>query len=513
MGDVWVGLDIGTQGVRAAAYSSAGRLVAQGVAWRPPRSAAPGLMTHDPVSDWWGGTCEALRPIVDAVPARSIAGIGLAGLFPAVCLIDRGGATVLEGILHGDVRGRELAGRISAEIGVVLNGDEVISRLVWLQEAGRGVLRRAHLALGPSGYVAFRLTGIPSIDPHSAVRWGGLVNPKRGEWDATVARRLGIPVGLLPPIRRSHDILGAVTEKAAGETGLPAGVPVVTGLTDTLAELLGSGVVTVGELLIYYGSSGTLLYCTSDLEDEILQESRFSPTSPYRLAAYVLNSGSLLEQVRREFLGGLPYELLDEEAAGITPGADGLYVIPYISGKVPTQAGSGVRGAILGLGLGHGRAHLWRALLESFGYPLIEARDNLRRTVATATASGGGAQSRTWRQIISDMTGWSQVLAPPGGAARGAAYLAAYALRAAEDLRSIRRHWLSEWFDGPAADPTTPDWEAVERYRWLFGGWMACERAVVRLGNRGRHRPRASQEGRPAAAEALAAGPRAGRTS
>jgi xylulokinase len=481
MNRVWLGVDIGTQGVRVAAHTTDGTLVAEARAERPPRTPARGAMVHDPELDWWGGSCEALRTVAARVPVDSIAGIGLAGLFPAVCLIDGDGAALGEAILYGDSRAAEEVAMVGELLGSTLTGDEVAPRLVWLRRHAAGRFRRARLAIGPAGYVALRLTGVASLDPHSAVRWGGIANTARDGWDVEAVERIGLSVDLLPPLRRPHDVVGYVTSAAARLTGLPSGVAVVTGATDTFAQLLGDGVSRAGDAMIYYGSSGTLLLCTADMEAAAVTPSAFAPESPYRLAAYALNSGSFLEQARSEIFGGTPYRELDAAAASRLPGADGLFVVPHVSGRLMPHSEPEARAAIVGLQLHHERSHLWRALLESFGYVLIEARRALDREVTSVMAAGGGAASRIWRQIISDMTGWRQDVAPPGGSARGAAFLAAYGLGEVTTFADVHDRWLA---GQPAADqarPTEPDPSAAARYQDLFEQWRRIDRDLAGL--------------------------------
>ena len=174
---VWIGLDIGTRGVRAAAYSRDGTAVAEASIDRPPRVTDAGRMTHDPETDWWGGSVAALSTISDAVGGWQVEGIGLAGLFPAVALVGTDGIATSEGILHGDRRALHEIGTVAATLDVRLSGDEVSPRLVWLRDHEPAAMQAARVALGPAGYVGGRLTGVDSIDPHSAVRWGfGLNN-------------------------------------------------------------------------------------------------------------------------------------------------------------------------------------------------------------------------------------------------------------------------------------------------------------------------------------------------
>jgi xylulokinase len=466
----WVGIDIGTAGVRAAAHAVDGRVLATGAADRAARVPEPGAMVHDPVADWWEGTRDALATLWATLDPGNVRGVGLAGLFPAACLVDESGAPLTEGLLYGDSRAADDVQSVADAIGVALRGDETSPRLRWLERTRPGVLRAARWALGPVGFVGLRLTDRASIDPHSAVRWGGLATTGEA-WDVAAATLAGIPPRLLPAIRRPIDVLGAVTPRAAADSGLPAGVPVLAGTTDSFAQLLGDGVGKAGDGLVYYGSSGTLMVATADFADALEDPRRFRIDAPYRLSAYLVGLGSFLDRTRNELLGGASMPTLDAAAATVRPGAEGLFAYPSIADD--PRAGRPPGPALLGLGPDHGPGHVWRAALESFGYLLMEARDRLASALPSVTAAGGGSRSDVWRQIVSDQTGWPQRVAPAGGGARGAAFLAALATGAVRSVDVLRSTWL------PAlgrATITLPDAATSATYAALREAWAAGAR-------------------------------------
>ncbi|MDQ3492348.1 MAG: hypothetical protein M3452_03685, partial [Chloroflexota bacterium] len=139
MDRVWLGLEIGTQGVRAAVFDAGGERLSAGRARRPPRSPEAGAMIHLPELDWWGGAREALAEALSGVRSERIAGVGLAGLFPAVCLATTEGHALSEGILYGDRRG-------------VTADDAVVPRLTRLLGILPEAALRDGIALGPAGY-------------------------------------------------------------------------------------------------------------------------------------------------------------------------------------------------------------------------------------------------------------------------------------------------------------------------------------------------------------------------
>lgn len=470
--DLFLGIDLGTQGVRAAAYDADGHFADAGWARSEPQSPDHGVMVHKPEADWWGRCLEAIGQLDSGVRSR-IKAVGLSGLFPAVCIVGAEGHALGDALLYADTRAWRQVERLRAD-GITLTGDEVAPRLLWLKENRPEDFARARLALGPAGYLGYRLTGAASLDPHSAFRWGGIVNDQRDGWNRTAVERLGLPFEVFPPILPSDQIIGSVTGSVASVSGVPEGTPVICGTTDTLATLFGHGVTQAGEALIYYGSSGTLLLCTAELSNSLLDPTLIELDIPYRLGAYALNSGRFLSQLRRDVFQSADFVDLDRSASFIAPGSEGLFVLPHVSGKLLPQPRSAALAGFFGLRLDHTRAHLWRGLLESFGYVLMEARDNVKLTRRTVTAAGGGARSDVWRQIVSDMTGLPQRVVAGGGAVRGAAFIAAYAMGSVTSFDEISTRW------GSQSDPrlTQPRPEAAEHYQDLFAVWQDLDRAM-----------------------------------
>ena len=485
---VWLGLEIGTQGVRAAAFDANGVRLGAGKAPRPPRSPEAGAMIHLPDLDWWEGAREALVQALSGIRPQRIAGVGLAGLFPAVCLVGPDGRARTPGILYGDQRTLTATDFVEERLaGEDLDGDEVSPRLVELLRTLPQAALDDSLALGPAGYLGLRLTGVPSIDPHSASRWGGLVGSGGRSWDTGAATSLGIPASTLPRIVAPGRMLGATTADAASATGIPAGVPVVAATTDSLATMLGAGVVRSGDALAYYGSTGTLLLVTMDLEQALAQPEAHGAATPYRRVAHATGSGLFAQFVRRELLGGVDHETLNAEAATVSAGSEGVLVVPYLSGRLLPTPAPGLRAGIAGIGIGHHRGHVWRAVLEAFGWVLMGAQqDGQSRAseIQRVTAAGGGARSKVWRDIVSDMTGWPQLVAPTDATVRGAAFLAAQAL-SGPSFGELAERWLADQVDGTAAD-RAPDHAATERYRALLPAWTRLVEAFVALGEQAR---------------------------
>jgi xylulokinase len=475
---LWIGVDIGTQGVRAAAFDDEGRVVSEKQIERRPHAPASGDMVHDAERDWWEAVAAVIRGIGPFPNPELVGGIAVSGLFPAVVLVAADGRPLSDGILYGDHRTVSEVRLLEQRLDTPLRGDEVVAKLVWLKATNPDGWAAARYALGPTGYVTLRLTGKATIDPHSAARWGPLPPLGIQGWPARWAEELGIPTAMLPELKQSTALIGGVSNAAAEATGLPVGTPVACGTTDTMATLLGNNVCSPGDAMVYYGSTGTLSTCQVHLYEWLATADAVNLKSPYTLSAYCVNMGLFLADLTEAMYGSSNFSQADAEAEALQPGAGG--VLAYLPKGRPAEGGGPAGGAFLGLRLGHERGHLWRALLESFGFELMEAQESLETELRRVTAAGRGATSEVWRQIVSDMTGWEQELRG-AAAARGAAALAAYA----SGVRGSGREAGPGWALGRIASLTRPRRQYADPYRQLLSQWRHGARALDRRRHHG----------------------------
>jgi xylulokinase len=443
-------------------------------------------MEHDAEQDWWGDFVQVVRGLFAQanLPSREIAGLCVSGLFPVLCPADEEGRPLRNAILYADSRAAAEVEHAVGLTGTALKGDEVAPKLLWLRHNEPHVFRRTKMLFSVPGYVVYRLTGQYCIDPQTAFRMGGLVDESRCRWREDVCAQLGMPVDSLPHIQPTLHVIGSVGNEAARETGLPEGLPIVVGTTDTTATLLGNGIVEQGEAMIYYGTTGLLTVCSKNLKDVLKTPSLVDDETPFILAAYLLNFGEVLEWFVSQFSEGDrrltgdthgPYRALEQGAAQVPPGGDNLLVMPHFAGRVLPAVSPHEKGAFFGLSTRHTRFHLWRALLESFGYEIYRSVVELEgrgTSLSRVVASGGGAQSRLWRQIVSDITGMSQEYVESGDAARGAAFLAGYGVGLIKALGAMREKWLR------VEHVTTPCPERHLTYKRLFTVYQALDSAL-----------------------------------
>jgi xylulokinase len=271
------------------------------------------------------------------------------------------------------------------------------------------------------------------MDHGTAAYFHPMYDQSKLEWNLE-----GIPTASrpshFPELAWSTDIAGRVTRRAAAATGLPAGVPVVTGATDAPAEALSAGIHSLGDTMLMYGSSHFII----QVVDEFHPSLRLWP-APYVLpGCHVVAAGTSTAGTFTRWYADLLapaagmgpdlYAELAAQAQASPPGARGLLALPYLSGERTPLQDSGARGALLGLSLEHNRGDVARAVVESIAQSAAAA---LRCFSAEGLpprrvfAVGGGTKNAAWVQALSDITGFDQRIAAGPGAAYGDAMMAA----------------------------------------------------------------------------------------
>jgi len=301
-----------------------------------------------------------------------------------------------------------------------------------------------------------------------AIDWHGasvffLFDPHAKTWDAEVCERLGIPVGKLPPARPSTDVIGEVTPEAAELTGLPAGTPVVLCAGDVAVAQSGSGANREGRAHLCVGTATWVGVSSSELHNDpdhpFWALNHIDPTK-WVIAGEMETGGGALQWYRDLFAGDevraaeargvSTYAVLDELAADVPAGSDGLVFTPWLSGERAPVLDHYARGGFLGLTLGHTRGHLARSVMEGVAYHvrwIIAAMEHAGLPIGDLQAIGGGSVGELWPQIFADVTGrrLNVVEHPVEAGAMGAALSVAVGLGvypsmdAVDDLIKVKR--------------------------------------------------------------------------
>ena len=473
----YLGIDIGTFESKGVLVNSGGRVVAS--AARPHKMLVPqpGWAEHRPREDWWEDFCFICRKlIVDSrVAPKEIRAVGTSAIGPCMLPVDKAGEPLMNAVLYGvDTRAAkeiaELTERIGEDVlldrcGNALTSQSVGPKILWLKRNRPEIFSRTHKVLTSTSFLVHRLTGAFVIDHYTAAGSSPLYLPDELGWSSTLADDI-VELERLPDLAWTTDIVDEVTPRAAEETGLAAGTPVIAGTVDAAAEALSVGVLDAGDMMLMYGSTIFVIMVTADrVRDARLWYAPWLFPGEHASMAGLATSGTLTHWFRDHFgkeldpASSMP--TLAAEAAESPPGARGLVVLPYFSGERTPIHDPHAKGILFGLDLTHTRGDILRAVLEGIACGtnhIIETYREAGQEPRTILSVGGGTKNRVWAQATSDVSGRPQVLREKTvGASYGDAFLAALA------VGDVKRETIREW--NPVASEISPDVSRADIYR------------------------------------------------
>jgi xylulokinase len=436
-----LGIDIGTFSSKGVLVREDGEVAAERMVEHSLDIPSAGRAEHDPEKVWWADFTRICADLLAAsgVKPAAIAAIGISTISPAVVAVDSDGRTLRPAILYGiDTRATEEIAELSAATGVSLDSQSACPKVMWIRRHEPEVWARTRWILNGSGWLNLRLTGERTIDIYDASIFHPFYDAISGGWSKEISP-LVAPLEMMPQPTWTSRVMGQVTAEAARETGLASGTPVITGTADAAAEAVAAGLSGPGDMMVMYGSSTFFILRTEGLRSPRgFWASRFLEEGTFVVAGGTSTAGSLTRWFRDNFC---PSELAAERAGGANayaslsrladesvPGSRGVVVLPYFSGERTPLNDPDARGVIFGLSLGHTRADVYRAVLESVGYSIRHNIEALRAEDCRASrilAVGGGTRNPAWMQIVSDIAGIEQVVpARQIGASYGDAFLA-----------------------------------------------------------------------------------------
>lgn len=448
MADVVIGLDLGTGGVRAIAVDLHGQLVTQMTKSYPLFTPHPGWTEQNP-ADWVEASLNALSDVVQQLEGNRVIALGLSGQMHGMVPLDAKGNVIRPAILWNDQR----TGKAVATIETRIPRQELIQRtgnpaitgfqlpkLIWLRTAEPQAYTQVRHILLPKDYLGYVLTGALMTEPSDASGVGAL-NLVDRQWDTEILNALDIDPTWLPTVIESTALAGLLKPDIAAQIGLPAGLPIVAGGGDNAAAAIGLGIssrrLNRGSLSI--GTSGVIFVpCDRPVPDPAGRVHLFCHVDGgYHLLGVTLAAGGSLRWYREVFAPRTSYTDLMQMADGSLPGSRGVLFLPHLSGERSPHLDPDARGAWVNLSLAHTQADLIRAVLEGVAFSLRAALDVMSEIapVHQLLATGGGARSHTWLQILADVL-QTELIAPQAeeGAAYGAAILAMVGVGAYPDL-------------------------------------------------------------------------------
>jgi D-ribulokinase len=427
--DTWVGVDVGTQSVRAVAATPTGSVVGTGA--RALTSKRDGPRHEQDPEAWWdavaGATSEALR----GVRGEAVRGVAVDATSGTVVLTDAGGRALSPGIMYDDTRAAGYLDRVNeageqvwAELGYVrMQRSWALPKLLWLLDEYSAAVRDGARLAHQSDVVNRHLVGndVPT-DLSNALKTGAhLIDEK---WPSDVLTGLRVPEDVLPALVRPGTCIGTVCASAAASTGLPQGTPVVAGMTDGCAAQLGAGVIVPGSWNSVLGTTLVLKGVTEQLVRDPLGVV-YSHRAPdgHWLPGGASNVGAGV--ITRDF-AGRDLADLDRLAARRQPAQVITYPLATTGERFPFVAADA---EAFTLGASPDDVDRYAAILQGVGYIERLCFDYLDLIGADVSGeirfTGGGSRSRHWSQLRADILGRPVTLPDNAEPALGMAVLAA----------------------------------------------------------------------------------------
>jgi sugar (pentulose or hexulose) kinase len=432
-GEILLAIDNGTQSIRALLYDLNGNLLEKvQIPIQSYYSERPGWAEQDP-EYYWENLCNASRLLLQKTnyPKDAIAGVAVTTQRGTVINVDKGGNPLRPAMVWLDQRRTEglkpvrglwgLAFRLAgmSETAAYLQAEAEAN---WIQTHQPDIWEKTHKYLFLSGYLAFKLTGqfVDSVAnqvgyvpfDYKGLDWS---KPWDWKWQAVPMEKR-----LLPRIVHPGSVLGQITPRAAQESGIPPGLPVVAAAADKACEVIGAGCLEPHIGCLSYGTTATINTTHKKYVEAIPLIPPYPAAIPgaYSLEIQVYRGFWMVSWFKDEFAhreqqiaekrGVSPETLFDELVDEVAPGSMGLVLQPYWSPgiKIP---GPEAKGAIIGFGDVHTRAHMYRAILEGLAYALREGKERSEKRsgkkITELRVSGGGSQSDSAMQITADIFG------------------------------------------------------------------------------------------------------------
>ncbi len=427
---MWLGFDLGTQSVRAVAVSDTGQVLASSAC--PLSSHREGSRHEQNPKEWWDAFVGACRAVHPRSITQSVKGLAVDGTSGTILLVDKSGDPLTPGLMYDDLRAGNEAQRVNeagsacGSPGYRMQPSWALPKLLWLLREYRGVVTGARLA-HQTDFITRRLAGfeVPS-DSSSALKTGyDLVNEG---WPWDVFDALGVPEQILSDVVRPGTEIGVVCAAAAATTGIPAGTPIIAGMTDGCAAQIGAGALETGNWNSVLGTTLVL----KGVADQLIRDpagvvySHRSPDGNW-LPGGASNAGAALLAKR---FAGRDLECLTIQAA--ERGPVGLITYPLLSrGERFPFVAPEAEGFIVGDA--DDEISLFSALLQGVSFVerlCFDYLDMLGFSISGEVfLTGGGARNRHWCQLRADVLGRSVCLPQNSEPAFGMAVLAASAGR------------------------------------------------------------------------------------
>ncbi|GAB7070610.1 carbohydrate kinase [Mycobacterium hodleri] len=482
MSQYTIGVDVGTTGTKTVLLDTDSGIVAQASRPTTLHSPGPGFAEAD-TEQWHQNVVESIREVLHTSDIRGdrVAALAVSGMVPAVVPLDERRRPLRRAILQNDARAHREVSELARELtdvdlvsmtGSALTQQSVAPTTAWLRTHEPDVYDRTAHYVGSYDWV---LTAL-GADVHVEQNWAlesGLFTVD-GDVAAPVVEAAGLDRRTLAPVRRPGTNVGQLSRAAADSTGLAAGTALIVGGADHVLSAFAAGVNAPGDALVKLGGAGDILVASDTrVVDERLYLDAHPVPGHWLPNGCMATSGSLIRWFQT-LVGGV--ELTDLDAEALTSAPAQVLCLPYFLGEKSPIHDPDLRGVFAGMHLGHGRADLYRSVLEAIAFGFrhhVDVFADIGIAPSRVMITNGGSKSTLWKQIHADVLGIEMrpVRGHPG-ASLGAAAIAAIGVGALDDWSDVARFVTLD-------PPVVPDRSRTAIYDDAYQNWRDLGVAVA----------------------------------
>lgn len=415
---ILMGIDIGTTGCKAAVFDQAGNVMASAYCEYDIIRRIPGQAELDSI-EVWDKICQVIS--ASAAQAGRIDALSITSMGEAMVPVDRNGRICGNSVLGTDTRGLKYLELLTAEIsaeeiysttGQPVGAGYALPNLCRIKNEEPELYRQTARFIPWADFVTYMLTGEMAANYSLASRTL-LFDNINSCWSQKIAAAVGFDVDKLPTPAPSGRTLGRISPNMSRTLGLPSSLKVVSASHDQCAAAIGSGLCESGSAMLGLGTYACMVmtHGRSDVASPFSRRGlNIEPHAIYGQNVsfiYHGSGGALLKWLRNEMFrdlhGDKVYQRMDAE---LNQAKNATVVLPYFAETGPLDYAPGGQGMIAGLSLSHSRADILKGAMEGIVFYFKDALEQLRNDGAPIRklhVSGGGAESKAWLRMISDI--------------------------------------------------------------------------------------------------------------
>ncbi len=481
-----LGIDFGGGSSKATLINTVGEIIAESIAEYPTLYPQENACEQNP-THWISALKTNISSLLgeSKINPKDILCIAIDSATHTAVLCDEKFNPIRNAIHWTDSRSRKQAEFLKANYGEEIfelayhNPDTIwtLPQLMWLEENEPESFKKIRHIMFEKDYIRYFLTDVFCTD-YIEAEGSMFYDCNKKCWSEKLCNIGNIDINTLPPIVNPTDIIGKVTKKAANETGLFEGTPVICGTTDTCMEVFASGAVEKGDITVKLATAGRICVITDKafpnrhlVNYSHIEKGLFYPGTATKAAASSY-------RWYRDTFGG-EYKDLDNTAKEVPIGCQGLIYHPYINGELTPYADPLLCGSFTGIRATHEKKHFNRAVLEGVCYSLLDSKlalDTLGIEYKnTATIIGGGAKGKLWKQMTADVLGIALRTTENNDSSFGSAMLAGVAIGVFDSPKDAVQKCVKE------TETVTPNPENTEKYRKVFEEYKKIHDALASI--------------------------------